>query len=115
MEKSKKRKDELSMMSFEECQEWGRRMRAEKEEFEKKQMEIRRNEFIKKGINPDSCNPIPQKKPWEYDHPSTPNDGFVTFLYIVGMIGSLIFKDFWIPWIILSIAYGKFITRHDND
>lgn len=103
------------MMSFEECQEWGRRMRAEKEVFEKKQMEIRNRELRKQGIEPSTKKSIVSKKPHEYDHPSTPDDGFVTFLYIIGMIASLIFKDFWIPWIMLTIAYGKFITRHDND
>ena len=102
-------------MSFEECQEWGRRMRAEKEAFAKKQMEIRNNELRKKGIDPDTIKPIRNKQPHEYDHPSTPDDGFVTFLYIIAMVGSLIFKDFWVLWILLSVAYGKFITRHDND
>lgn len=103
------------MMSFEECQEWGRRMREEKENLRKRQEEIHRNELIKQGIDPDTIKPTPQRKPHEYDHPSTPDDGLVTVLYIVGMIASLIFNDFWIPWFILTIVYGKFITRHDND
>ena len=103
------------MMSFEECQEWGRKMRAEQAEFEKKQMEIRHNELRKQGIDPSTIKSIPQKKPHEYDHPCTPDDTFVTVIYVIAMIASLIFKDFWIPWIMLSIAYGKFITRHNND
>lgn len=103
------------MMSFEECQEWGKRMRAERAEFEKKQMEIRNNELRKQGVDLDTIKPIKNKQPWEYDHPSTPDDGFVTFLYIIAMIGSLIFKDFLVLWVMLSVTYGKFITRHNND
>jgi hypothetical protein len=103
------------MMSFEECQEWGRRMRAEKEALSKRQEEIRRGKLSKQGINLNKINSIKNKQPWEYDHPSTPDDGFITFLYIIAMIGSLIFADFWILWIGLTIAYGKFITRHNND
>jgi hypothetical protein len=103
------------MMSFEECQEWGRRMRAEKEAFEKKQMEIRNNELRKQGIDPSTMKPIASKKPHEYDHPSMPDDGFVTFSYIIGMIASLIFTQWYIAWFGLTIAYSKFITRHDND
>ena len=99
------------MMSFEECQEWGKRMRAEKEAFNKKQEEIRMAELKKNGIDPETLN-VPEPK---WDHPCTPDDGFVTVLYVIGMIASLIFNDFWIAWIVLTAAYGKFITRHDND
>jgi hypothetical protein len=99
------------MMSFEECQEWGKKVKEEKEELNKKMVRIRENELRKMGINPDNQRVIKQK----YDHPSMPEDGAVTFLYLVCMIGSLIFKDFWIPWFILTVLYGKFITRHDND
>ena len=99
------------MMSFEECQEWGRKRQREQEVLMKKQEQIHRNELIKLGINPDSQQSMKPK----YDHPSTPDDGFVTVLYIIGMVASLIFKDFWILWIGLTIAYSKFITRHDND
>lgn len=99
------------MMSFEECQEMGRRIREEERQRNERMAKIRDDELRKKGINPDAQKNIKPK----YDHPSMPEDGFVTFLYIAAMIGSLIFKDFWIAWIALSIAYGKFITRHDND
>ena len=99
------------MMSFEECQELGRKMKTEKEELNKKMSQIRNDELRKMGINPDDKKTAKPK----YDHPSMPEDGMITFLYIVFMIASLIFNDFWIPWVILTIAYGKFITRHDND
>ena len=99
------------MMSFEECQEWGRRRQQEKESLRQKQEQIHREELRKRGVNPDVQQIVKPK----YDHPSMPEDSFVTVLYIIGMVGSLIFKDFWIAWIGLTAAYGKFITRHDND
>lgn len=103
------------MISREEAQEWGRKMRAEKAEFEKQQMEIRRNELIKQGINPDTHKPIRDKQQHEYDHPCMPDNGFVTVLYILGMIGSLIFTQWYIAWFALTVWYGMYITRHDND
>ena len=99
------------MMSFEECQEWGRKRQQEKEELNTRMSKIRDDELRKNGIDPEAYKNIKPK----YDHPSMPEDGFVTFLYIAAMIGSLIFKDFWIVWMGLTAAYGKFITRHDND
>ena len=99
------------MMSFEEAQAMGKSIREEQERIKKMMDETRKSELKKQGIDPDAWKPI---KP-RYDHPSTPDDGFVTVLYIVGMVASLIFKDFLIAWIGLSILYGKFITRHNND
>lgn len=49
------------------------------------------------------------------DHPNTLEHGAATILYVAGMVGSLIFKDFWIPWFIFTIIYANFITRHDNN
>lgn len=99
------------MMSFEECQKWGRKIRDEKESLRIQNEKIHREKLIKMGINPDLQEPVEVK----YDHPLAPSDGVITALYIIGMIGCLIFKDFWIPWIILTILYGKLITRHDNN
>ena len=99
------------MMSFEEAQAMGKRIREEQERIQKMVDETRKSELRKRGINPDVYKPTKPK----YDHPCTPDDGFVTVLYVIGMAASLIFKEFWIPWIILTIGYSKFITRHDND
>lgn len=99
------------MMDFKECQEWGKRRRDEKENLRKRQEQIRKDELKKMGIDP---NNQPSIKP-KYDHPSMPEDGFITVLYVVGMIASMIFNDFWIAWIALTILYGNFISRHDND
>ena len=99
------------MMSFEEAQAMGKRIREEEQRRFEMRKKIRDDELRKMGINPDTQKFIKPK----HDHPGTPEDGFVAILYIIGMVGSLIFKDFWIAWIILTICYGKFITRHDND
>lgn len=99
------------MMSFEECQEMGRRIREEEQKRNRRMETIRKDQLIKRGISVDNKKTTKPK----YDHPSTPDDGFVTFVYIAAMIGSLIFKSFWMIWIVLSVAYGMFITRHDND
>lgn len=99
------------MISFEEAQAMGKRIKEEQDRIQKMMDETRKAELRKQGIDPDSHKSV---KP-RYDHPSTPDDGFVTVLYIIGMVASLIFKDFWIAWIMLTVAYSKFITRHDND
>ena len=99
------------MMSFEECQAWGKKRREEKAALEAKCAEIRKQEMIKQGINPDSQNtPAPK-----YEHPAMPGQVMMTILFIVGYIGSFIFKDWWIPWIILTVLLGKYLSRHDND
>lgn len=98
-------------MSFEECQEWGRKKRSERAALEAKCREINRQERIKLGLEPYQ----PQAQKPKYDHPCTPDNGFVTVLYILGMIGSFIFKQWYIAWFALTVWYGMFITRHDND
>ena len=99
------------MMSFEECQEWGRKMREEEEKRKTEIERIRQEELKKIGINPNTQKCSQPK----YDHPCTPDDRFVTILYVIGMIGSLMFKQWYIAWFALTVWYGMFITRHDND
>lgn len=99
------------MISFEEAQEMGKRIRAEEKRIFEMRKKTRDEELRKMGIDPDTRK---HTKP-KHDHPSTPDDGFITVLYIIGMVGSLIFKDFWVAWIGLTILYSRFITRHNND
>lgn len=99
------------MLSFEQYQEIGKQVRAEEAKIKAMQAKVREEELRKRGVNP---NQQITEKP-KYDHPCMPEDGFITVLYILAMIASLIFKQFWIAWIGLTIAYVKFITRHDND
>ena len=99
------------MLSFEKYQEIGKKIRESEERRQERLEYIRKDELRKRGIDPD----VRQPSKTRYDHPCTPDDGFVTILYIVGMVGSLIFKDFWMLWIALTVGYVKFITRHDRD
>ncbi len=99
------------MSSFNQYQEIGRKIKEEEKKRHTELERIRNEELKKRGVNPDmqEC-----EKP-KYDHPCTPEDGVVIVLYIIAMAASLLFKDFWIAWIALTVAFGKFITRHDND
>jgi hypothetical protein len=99
------------MMSFEECQEMGRKIREERAMMDAKCKEICRQQRIKQGLPPD----LPQAPTPKYEHMAMPGEGIVIVLFIVGYLGSLIFKNWWIAWIILTVLLGKFITRHDND
>ena len=99
------------MLSFEEYQEMGRQARERERQRQDLLEQVRREELKKRGINLDEQTPMKLR----YDHPCTPDDGFVTVLYIIGMIVSLIFKDFLMLWFVLTIGYVKFITRHYND
>ena len=99
------------MLSIEEYQEIGRQNREQRKKEQEHIAEVRRQELMKMGVNPNIQN---TSKP-KYDHPCMPNDGFITMLYIIGMAGSLIFNQWYIAWFGLTVAYFKFITRHDND
>ena len=97
------------MMSFEECQEMGRQIRKNYEESEARIRQAEADRLKKLGIAP-----MPVNKP-KYEHPSMPDDGLVIILFIIGYIACLLFKGWWVGWIALSAALGKFLSRHDND
>ena len=99
------------MFSIEEYQELGKQMREQRRKDQEYIESVRRSELSKRGIDLNTQN---ISKP-QWDHPCTPSDGFGTVLYIASMIGSLIFKQWYLGWIVLTILYIKFITRHNND
>lgn len=99
------------MLSFEDYKEIARRVNESKKEREELLKKWRYEELREMGIDPDKQEHVKEK----YDRPGTPDDGFVTILYVIVMVASLIFKDFWIIWICITIAYFKFITRHYDD
>ena len=99
------------MMSFEEAQEWGRRREEEKKVLRQRQEQIHREELKKMNVDLDTQKPIKLK----YEHPSMPGNGMMAVLFIIGYIVCLLFKDWWIGWIVLTIALGKYLGRHDND
>lgn len=96
------------MISFEEAQEIGRKNRELKEKEAKLIQEAHEKWLKDQGLMQTP------KVEVKYDHPCMPEDGFVTLLYIVGMIGSLIFTQWYVAWFALTAWYGMFITRHDN-
>lgn len=52
---------------------------------------------------------------WNYkymDRPGTMANGTALLFYIATMVGGCIFKDKYIIWIVATIVYVKFRTRH---
>ncbi len=47
-----------------------------------------------------------------YDHPNTMEDSSAIILYIVVMLGGVIFIDRWLIWIVATVIFVRFITRH---
>ena len=48
------------------------------------------------------------------DRPGTMENSTATFIWIVSMIISALFKGGWVLCILETIAWWKFITRHNN-
>ena len=48
------------------------------------------------------------------DHPNTMENSTATIFYIVVMIGGAIFNDRLLIWIVASVIYFTFITRHQR-
>ena len=99
------------MLSFEEYQKMGRKAEEEKKARQEYLSNIHNEKLKTIGINPSLQN---SNKP-KYDHPSTPDDSLVTILYIAAMAVSMLFKGFVVLWIVLTLLYVNFISRHDND
>ena len=98
------------MLSIEKYQEIARQNREEEKQRKEFLAKVREDELRKMGVNPNTQT---QTQP-KYDHPGMPDDCFVTLLYVIGMIASLIFNQWYIAWFGLTIVYGNFLTRHDN-
>jgi hypothetical protein len=114
MEKSKKRKIELggnTMLSFEEWQKIGEQMREDKRKRDEMIQEVHEQYLRSRGIDPNASK-APKR---QEEHPFTPSDGVGTFIYILALFGSCIFKQWLLWWIAITVFYAKFITRHDND
>lgn len=80
-------------------------------EREEKQDKERLEELAKKGIFP----PDPSTYPKKYcDHPNTMENSTATVLWIVVMLVGSIFKGNWVIWIIATVVWAKFITRHNK-
>jgi hypothetical protein len=49
-----------------------------------------------------------------HDHPNTMENGPAIMLYIFTMVGGAIFNDRWLIWIIATILFIRFMTRHSR-
>lgn len=49
----------------------------------------------------------------KYDHPNSLEDSEATIIWVVIMFIGSIFKGNWAIWIIATIIWWKYITRHD--
>jgi hypothetical protein len=96
------------MLSFEECQEMGKRIREEEKKRNERIENIRKEELRKQGIDPDAYKNV---KP-QYDSPYALENGPATILWLVVAIGALIFKDGWMISVIATFVWLKYITRH---
>ena len=87
--------------------------RREREELDKKCLELRQKELAAKGLKLIEKDDLPQKDfHGNCDHPNTMDDTAATILYIVVMLGGLIFNDRILIWIVATIIYVGFRNRH---
>ena len=84
-----------------------------KEEQKKLERESHRKWLEEQGLKfIDSSEDSKKNFHGECDHPNTMENGPATLLYIIVMIGGAIFVDRLLIWIVSTIIYFKFITRH---
>ena len=81
------------------------------EKYYKQQKEKREKEEAEKKLNASQERSWQEQMYVDTEHPDTMSNGYATVLYIVVMIGSLIFKDFLLIWIAATFLWVKHITR----
>lgn len=105
------------MITFDDMIKERKKHEEEEKEFRRKLNRLRMEELRKQGIEPtfdeDGNSLIPPKKE-TFDHPNTMENGTATFFWIVVMLVGSIFKGNWIIWIIATVVWARFITRHDR-
>ncbi len=99
------------MPTIEEMRKYTEKYKKEREEFNKHLEESRLKDLEAKGIKPFDKGQVPKKY---CDHPNTMENGTATFFYIIVMLVGSIFKGNWVIWIIATVVWAKFITRHDR-
>ena len=79
------------------------------------------NDYIKQNnanrdapkLRKQDTNSGKQQNPFEgYDHPNSLENSEATIIWIVVMAIATIFKGNWIIWIIATIIWLRYITRH---
>jgi hypothetical protein len=105
------------MITFEDMIKEREKHKKEDEEFQRHLRKLRIEELREKGLEPmfdeDGNSLAPEKKP-TYDHPNTMENSTATFFYVIVMLVGSIFKGNWVIWIIATVVWAKFITRHDR-
>jgi hypothetical protein len=105
------------MITFDDMIEERKKHEEEEKEFQRELNRLRMEDLRKNGIEPtfdeDGNSIIPPKKE-TWDHPNTMENSTATILWIVVMLVGSIFKGNWVIWIIATVVWAKFITRHNK-
>ncbi len=99
------------MPTMKEMREYKEKYKKEREEFNKHLEELRFKELEEKGLKPFDESQVPKKY---CDHPNTIENSTATFFYIIVMLVGSIFRGNWVIWIIATVVWAKFITRHNK-
>lgn len=70
------------------------------------------DDWHKRYGNPTPHKNEPKNFHGDCDHPNTMEDSTATFIYVIVMVGAIIFNERWLIWVIATIMYWEFITRH---
>ena len=100
------------MTSFEEMQKIGAQRREERRKNEERWDTMRRQELSKMGIQIQESNK--QDIHGDCDHVNTLENGSAIIIYILVMIFGSIFNSRWLIWIVATLVFSNFISRHDN-
>lgn len=103
------------MLTLEDIRKAKEKYDKEDEDLKKRLQDIRKKELDEMGIKMTDENKI-KPKPFhgDCDHPNTIENGTATFFYIIIMLVGAIFKGNWVIWIIATVIWAKFITRHNK-
>lgn len=99
------------MITWDDIIKERKKYEKEHEEQKKKIDALWEEENKRRGIYPVE-NKEPTKQTW--DHPNTMENGTATLLWVAVMLIGSIFKGNWVIWIIATVIWARFITRHDR-
>ena len=97
------------MPSYEEMRKLFDKSDKEWKEREERRNQARLEELEKMGLKPFDKSQIP---PQRCDHPNTMENSTATFVWIVAMIVSVLFKGGWVLCILETIIWFRFVTRY---
>ena len=105
------------MITFEDMIEERKKHEEEEKEFRREINRMRIEELRAQGLEPmfdeDGNSLVPPEKT-TYDHPNTIENSTATVFWIAALLIGSIFKGNWVIWIIATVIWAKFITRHDR-